>query len=305
MPWFKVDDSLHSHRKVKRIPRRNKSRIAAMGLWSLMGSWCADQLTDGHVPSYMPEEEGGSDKEAAELVRVGLWHANGHQCDRCPQPSDPDGWVFHDWTGGTHGWQPSREKVEAEREAAAERQRKAREKAKAAREQREATRDELEAPPPDDGEVTRESRRDGGVSNGAVRSTRPDPTRPDPYFPPSEGSEPTPLTVVCRLISSDAKATTTTMSRDVDRWQRIAGPGVDLEHQAERFLARNGQEGARLDDPPAAWLGWLDLAKNHQPARSSSITAVGECPEHPGHLATNCGGCRADMLAGDRVGVAS
>ena len=39
MAWFKVDDGFHSSRKVLSIPRR--SRLAAIGAWTIAGAWCA------------------------------------------------------------------------------------------------------------------------------------------------------------------------------------------------------------------------------------------------------------------------
>jgi len=94
MPWFKVDDSFGDHPKVRRIPRRQ--RAAAIGLWTLAGSWAARYLTDGEIPDYMVEEFGGSRRDADALVKVGLWEKT------------EDGYQFHDWTA----WQyPERRKI--------------------------------------------------------------------------------------------------------------------------------------------------------------------------------------------------
>lgn len=146
MAWFKVDDSFESHPKVKRIPRSKRGRV--VGLWTLAGSWCARQLTDGHLDAAMVQELGGSKSDAAELVRVGLWETT------------TAGFVFHDWLD----WQPSRARVEADRHAAAERQRRARNKAKS---QRDTTNHDTDA-------SRRDSRDDMSSRHGP-----PDPTRPD------------------------------------------------------------------------------------------------------------------------------
>ena len=45
MSWFKIDDKLHSHKKVARL-----HGIAPMGLWALAGSWSSSQETDGFIP---------------------------------------------------------------------------------------------------------------------------------------------------------------------------------------------------------------------------------------------------------------
>jgi hypothetical protein len=103
MPWFKVDDKLHSHTKAAKAGE-------ALSLWVVAGSWSMDHLTDGFVPDYiaarlMPNFE----QHAATLVRVGLW-------SEAEQGGDV-GWLFHDWS--VH--QPSREQVEEERRKARER----------------------------------------------------------------------------------------------------------------------------------------------------------------------------------------
>lgn len=94
MPWFKVDDNLHSH------PKARRAGLEAMGLWALAGSHCMSYLTDGVVEGWFVEAWPRGAKLAAQLVKVGLWEVH------------PDGWSFHDWDG----FQPTREKVLAERE---------------------------------------------------------------------------------------------------------------------------------------------------------------------------------------------
>jgi hypothetical protein len=146
MPWFKVDDSLHSH------PKWIAASPHARALWVTAGSWCAAHLTDGHVPKHMLTLFGARPKDAAELVRLGLWV----EADDEPE----GGWRFHDWDQ----YQPSAASVMAERAAARERQRRARERAKQARESR--------------GMSRRDARRDSPM-NDTVSHGPPDPTRPD------------------------------------------------------------------------------------------------------------------------------
>ena len=143
MVWFKVDDKLHDH------PKAWKAGVNALGLWTLAGSWCGDNLTDGFVPDYVAARWDKAYKRlAARLVDAGLW-----------EPVTRDGvtgWQFHDWTAP--GMQPTAAKVKAERQAAADRQARARDKA-------------------------RESRRDTPSDSRASHTTShgpPDPTRPDP-----------------------------------------------------------------------------------------------------------------------------
>lgn len=94
MTWFKVDDSLHSHKKAMR------AGVEAMGLWVLAGSWAADQLTDGWIPSYVAQRIAPNiDELAAKLVRAGFWVEGEHDGD--------EGWWFHEWRDR----QPTREEV--------------------------------------------------------------------------------------------------------------------------------------------------------------------------------------------------
>jgi hypothetical protein len=177
MSWFRIDDSFSDHPKVRRIPRTR--RLAAIGLWSLAGSWSAKHSTDGVIPGYMIEELAGTKALAGTLVEVGLWHRGDHACPACPS-AEASAFVAHAFTERN----PSRAQVEAERRAGAERQRQSRERKRSAG-------GELDAPPPDDLQehagVTPMSRRDTTVvTGGQERESRPcdgDPTRPDPSLP--------------------------------------------------------------------------------------------------------------------------
>lgn len=106
MAWFKVDDGFHSSPKLMKIPRRY--RLAAIGLWTIAGSWCANQETDGVVPGYMIEEWGGTSALVNQLVTVGLWLRI------------EDGAEFHSWSD----YQPTRAQLEAGRQKNAEKLRK-------------------------------------------------------------------------------------------------------------------------------------------------------------------------------------
>lgn len=101
MPWFKVDDKLHDHRKTRQAGR------SAMGVWVLAGSWAADNLTDGFVPASLLSRW-GTTADARKLVSVGLWHEDEQDGEK--------GWRFHEWLER----QPSRTQKLAERKARAE-----------------------------------------------------------------------------------------------------------------------------------------------------------------------------------------
>jgi hypothetical protein len=94
MPWFKVDDSFHSHPKVM------ATDPAALGLWVIAGSWCGANLTDGFVPDHVLSRLlPGAAKLATKLVAAGLWRRT------------EGGYLFHDW----EAFNPSAEQVKAER----------------------------------------------------------------------------------------------------------------------------------------------------------------------------------------------
>lgn len=97
MTWFVIDDTFAFHPKV--VAAGN-----AITLWVRAGAWCAQQLTDGHVPAYMISSL-GSKRDAGKLVEVGLWE----RVD--------DGYVFHDWSS----YQQSRAEVERKRRQNADR----------------------------------------------------------------------------------------------------------------------------------------------------------------------------------------
>lgn len=164
MTWFKVDDQLPDHRKVRRLGR---DRVAAVGLWSLCGSWAAGQLSDGFVPTEIVHRFDPKEQLASALVKADLWHV--------ATDTDEPGYVFHDWAE----WQPTREQVAAEREAAKLRQRKARERARSNGQRhgaRQREDDESHA------NATRDVTLNGHVTHAEVPDpvpSRPDPTRPE------------------------------------------------------------------------------------------------------------------------------
>ncbi|MBP0456226.1 mucin-2 [Streptomyces montanisoli] len=187
MPWFKVDDTAHSH------PKLIKAGNAAVGLWMRAGAYVAQHLTEGAVPGVVAQLY-GTTPQARKLVTVGLWHAAGHTCPRCPQPATGD-YQIHDY----HQYNPRRAKVEDDRAAAAERQQRARERAAEQRAARknasdsstnrgriddESSTENLESAPNQgafwEGAAGQEhrSQRDG---YNPSRSPRPDPTPSTPY----------------------------------------------------------------------------------------------------------------------------
>lgn len=115
MPWFKVDDTLHSH------PKPRRCGLAAMGLWAVAGSHSMSYKTEGFVPDWFVSSWPKGRPLAAELVKCGLWETATKDGER--------GWKFHDW----EHYQPSADEIEADRAYARERQRRRRAKLREAR----------------------------------------------------------------------------------------------------------------------------------------------------------------------------
>lgn len=115
MTWFKVDDKHHDHRKTRKALRgvKGKRRDASpMGLWELAGSWSADNLTDGFVPTdELFRWDDDWEALAGRLVDCGYWETAEHD-------GEP-GFQFINW----EDHQPMKVEVEAKREAARERMR--------------------------------------------------------------------------------------------------------------------------------------------------------------------------------------
>lgn len=104
MPWFRLDDSFHSHPKV--IAAGNE----AVGLYVRCGTYCAEHLTDGFIPEHVALLYGSS-KLAETLVRTKLWRRV------------RGGWRMPDYLE----YNPSGQQVDQERKAKTERQRRWRE----------------------------------------------------------------------------------------------------------------------------------------------------------------------------------
>lgn len=116
MPWFKIDDSAHSH------PKFMRAGNAALGLWLRCGSYSAQHLLEGFVPKSVVKPFGGTPAQVRKLLEAGLWHDAGHDCKRCPQPAD--GYVIHDFFEG--GRNITKAQHEANKKSAADRAAKSR-----------------------------------------------------------------------------------------------------------------------------------------------------------------------------------
>lgn len=110
MPWTRLDDGFHQHPKILALSD------AAHRLFVDTLNWAVANLTDGHVPTYLPNVclPHGNTKTrrgaAGELVAAGLWTLNG------------DGWLIHDFDV----YQETKEEVQARREKWSNRKRSTR-----------------------------------------------------------------------------------------------------------------------------------------------------------------------------------
>lgn len=218
MAWFKVDDGLHSARKLMSIPRRH--RFAAIGLWAVAGSWCADQLTDGHVPDYMIDEWSPPPSAASALVDSGLWER------------ESSGFAFRNWDE----YQPSRKDVEAERAASRDRMREIRARRKQPKLQKNA-----EEP----GVFGRTG------PNGSENVRNPDPTRPDPTPKevPKGTSKRTPEKPLPEAWEPNGNHASYAMENR-----------LDLAHEAGQFRAHAAANDRRQRNWDMAFRTWLGNA---------------------------------------------
>lgn len=242
MSWFKVDDAFHSSKPVLRIPRRYRAQ--AVGLWTLAGTWCAQEESDGFIPDYVIEELCGTPAMCKHLVQAGLWTPATHldptsegardDLEGSSSENGVSGWQFKNWAK----YQPTREKLERDRENARIRQ-----------------------------ERHRMSRRDNGVTEVDVteshprESGAPDPTRPDPTNTEAKASG---ARKRGTRIPDDFQVTP-----EMVAYAREKCPNVDGALETEKFInywtAKTGKDATKLDWV-ATWKNWMLRAQGSAPA---------------------------------------
>lgn len=112
MSWLKVDDKFHSHPKVVELLDMDCG-LEALGLWTLLGAWCADYGSNGEVTAAALRRNGARNETVTALVTVGLWSRN-----------EDGGIVYHDWSK----YQPTKREAKSTALTNAERQQRHREK---------------------------------------------------------------------------------------------------------------------------------------------------------------------------------
>jgi hypothetical protein len=159
MPWGRLDDGLYDHPKLDKLGR---SKLPAIGLWTLSISWSNRRLTDGFVPASQVVRLGGSRALAQTLIDAGLFDAA------------PGGYAIHDFLT----FNDAAETVQQRRDQAAERQRRHRGVTPLVTrdEDRDVTRDKS---------VSHASPAGARARQGAGVPSRPNPVLETPKSPPS------------------------------------------------------------------------------------------------------------------------
>lgn len=239
MAWFKIDDGMHRSRKVLAIPRRH--RLAAVGLFTIAGSWCSDEETDGVFPDFMLEEWGATPALVTALLNVGLW---ANVPDSLDERSTNERRVLNERGKGKRfakwaEYQPTRDELTEKRNKNAEKLRKWR-----------ARNQVTEEFVTEEGAVTNQ------VSNDSVTlpPTRPVPTRPN-YSPNGEGrTAPTPPKRGTRIPDDF------TVTEDMRAWAAERAPLVDVARSTEKFInhwtAATGAKATKRDWT-RTWQNWL------------------------------------------------
>lgn len=250
MTWFKVDDKLCGH------PKARAAGLPAMGLWAVAGSWCSQQLTDGHVPDWYVTTWPSGKQLAERLVQAGWWHKVGHSCPDCPTISE--GYVYHDF----HQANPTREEEldrKAKRAAAGRKGGKASGASRARGSSSDATSDEANA------QASVVANHEANASASVEPPSRPVPTTSGSLRSPAPPLELVPPpdetlnagAIVAAYVDGAVKAG---RGRPTERMRgkvaKSAKRLLDQEHYpAERLIAAATQMGSR---------GWDDLDRELQ-----------------------------------------
>jgi hypothetical protein len=259
MPWFNVDDGFANSKPVLRIPRRY--RCAALGLWTLAGSWSAKELMDGFIPEEALHEFASTPAMAQLLVGAGLWRRV------------EGGWQFENWAK----YQRTKAQVYAYRAAEAERKQRYRSKVK---------------PADSEGVSHGMSQRDTSVRPaGTPGGVRSESALPIPTPEPTPNQVSNSLTLVEGGVGGDppnlpvaAKAAPANQRRkripdgympNGDRIAKVrcefpSASDLTLKSLHEDFCLYWQGQGKPMADWDATWLRWIrqELRKATTPARN-------------------------------------
>lgn len=215
MPWFKVDDAFHGHPKVMELSP------AAVGVWTLAGSWCANYLTDGEIKTNVVRRMGATDEMIQELVEAGLWIDLGAGT-----------YQFKDWAE----YQPLKDEVMAERNAARERMKAVRAKKKGVDRSGERAED---VQPNNPGTFERTSEEVRVTPSLSLSLSHPGPNAEKP------GRKKPASTLPAAWAPNEAHT------------QYALDEGIALDFQAERFRTHAEANDRRIVNWDAAFKNWL------------------------------------------------
>lgn len=240
MTWFKVDDKHHDHKKTRKALRgvRGKRRDAgAMGLWELAGSWSADNLQDGFVPSdELFRWDDDWEALAARLVDADYW-----------EPAEKDGepgYQFVNW----EEHQPMKVEVEAKREAAKERMRQIRSSSRSRSRERSGEQDANEQEK---------------FARSSPTPSRPVPTRPDQEDSAGSvgDSEPAATPPKRKSTKKPAKSLPDDWAPTADHLARCHDLGIDPALELAKFRAHAEANDRRQANWNASFTQWLLSAR--------------------------------------------
>lgn len=290
--FVRMHVGMPSHPKLAEIDSPLAGWLYVCGIF-----YAGEHLTDGIVKPRIVERTANVPRKwTRELIRVGLWHEAGHDCDRCAQPA-PGEVVVHDYL------EHNRSKAEAEAAKVAG-SKAAQSRWEAARATRKAAAAAPEDPPNSLAETL------DSDAKGMRSASTPHAERSAEGNTEAEAEvEQTPLlTLVGRLTKRTRGVDQRLPAEVIASWQEYAGPAVDLGVEARSYLARYVSQPAA--DELAAWLGWLDKARQHverrrapaaevasppaAPARPAAAAApTVRCPDHPSEHGGSCRQCAA------------
>lgn len=280
--YVRVSTNLPDHPKLVEL-----ANPALAGWLYVVGlTMAGEHLTDGHiVPAAAVRKAGVPARWSKELVRVGLWHQQGHDCPSCPDPA-PGKVVIHDYL------QHQRSRADAEASRA---------------QRRAAAQSRWGAPRTGEPDAGRNAGRTAGSNarGSAGRNAKPDASRNaevegevEGELPPTGvvgGSDPSSSHPGRREVSSDDDGSPT--DEDLQAWAPNPLPaGLNLTTERAAFRAANRGRWHEFIDIRGAWIGWLRVgAARSKPTHTPSRP---ECPIHPGQPTGSkaCPQCTADHV---------
>lgn len=130
MGWVRLSDDFYDH------PKFTDVTPLSIALWTVGMAYCNRNLTDGYIPTSAAQrlcdfdglsytvaegemfaigEDDCTPLAIHDLLKVGLWHVDGHDCVDCPQPGRRRYYV-HDYLA----YQPSAAEIKVQREQRSE-----------------------------------------------------------------------------------------------------------------------------------------------------------------------------------------